>query len=130
MANRFFQQFRYSLEKSLVDLYCNVTVGATGAPTVVTANSKGILSVVRNSAGKYTITLQDPYYKFLGCTCTLIGTGGAVAAPQFFVVSQAVSTAATPTVVVQFENDGGTATDPDSGEEFILHITVGNSSAY
>jgi hypothetical protein len=74
--------------------------------------------------------LQDPYYKFLGCTCTLIGTGGDAAAPQFFVVSQAVSTAATPTVVVQFENDGGTATDPASGEEFILHITVGNSSAY
>lgn len=64
------------------------------------------------------------------CGGTPKWTGGAAAAPQFFVVSQAVSTAATPTVVVQFENDGGTATDPASGEAFILHITVGNSSAY
>jgi hypothetical protein len=86
--------------------------------------------VVRNSAGKYTITLQDSYYKFLGCEVSIIGTGGAAAAPQFFVVSQAVTNATTPTVVVQFSNSAGTATDPASGEEFILHIVVGNSSAY
>lgn len=130
MANRFFQQFRYSLEKNVVDLFCDVTVGATGAPTKVVANSKGISTVVRNSAGKYTITLQDSYYKFLGCEVSIIGTGGAAAAPTFFVVSQAVTNATTPTVVVQFQDSAGTATDPASGEEFILHIVVGNSSAY
>jgi hypothetical protein len=40
MANRFFQQFRYSLEKNVVDLFCDVTVGATGAPTKVVSKLK------------------------------------------------------------------------------------------
>lgn len=129
MANRLFQQFRYSLEKNVVELFAQVTYGATGAPTLVTANSKGIKSVVRNSAGNYTITLQDTYFKFLGVDLTPVVPTGTPAAPVQFMVSQAVTSQTAPTIVLQYLN-GTTATDPASGESVFLTIALGNSSAF
>ena len=95
MANRSFTDYALTLEKSPVTLYGDVQVGAVGAPTVVTKNSKGIKSVVRNSAGRYTITLSDTYFKFFGVDVTIVASGGP-AAPLVSVVSQAVTSLAAP----------------------------------
>lgn len=126
MANRYFEQFRYSFEKKVVDLYMKVAVGATGAPTLSTANSKGIASIARNSAGRYTITLQDKYQKLLMVDATILLASGLPAPQEFAIVSQAV-TNSTPTVVVQF-SAAGVATDPDNGATLYLQITLGDSS--
>lgn len=127
MANRNFAEFRYSLEKKVVDLFAKVTVGATGAPTL--ARGKGIASVVRNSAGLYTITLADKYNALLGATVTCIVPTGVQAAPNPQIVSETVAT--TKTVVIQF-NDLSTpsATDPAEGESFLVHLALSNSSAF
>lgn len=127
MANRFFESRRYSLEKQIVELFFKFAVGASGAPTLDALNSKGIKSVARNSAGNYTVTLQDQYSKFLSLDAKELGASGIPAAPVVGVVSQAVGNS-TPTVVVQFSS-GGVATDPDSGSTIHGKIALGNTSA-
>ncbi len=123
MANRQFQQFRYSMEKAVVDLYMKVAIGAAGAPTI--SRAKGVTSITRNSSGKYTIVLQDNYYALLhvnGCTLT----GGVTAAPGFNVFSEAV---ASGSLVVQFSDAAGAAVDPGNGEVVLLQLTLSNSGA-
>lgn len=125
MANRWFQQFRYSLEKYVVDIYANVTFGASGEPTLVTANSKGVASIARSAEGVFLITLQDNYYKLLNVQGVFdAGTAGP-AAPTLSVYDDGV-TAGTLTILTQ---NGGTDTDPASGEELFLQISLSNSSA-
>lgn len=128
MAMRWFNQFRLSLEKQVVDLYAKVTIGAAGAPTLVVGASKGVASVAKNAAGKYTLTLSDQYYGFLGIDVKVLNATSP-AAPINYVVSQAV-TSATPTVVVQFLSDASVATDPANGEALYFQIKLKNSSAY
>lgn len=130
MANRQFSQLSYTLEKQVVNLFCTVNIGSTGAPTLVTANaSKGVSTIVRNGVGKYTITLKDTYYKFFQISPNVINTNGIAAAPNFALISQAVNTLAAPTIVIQFSS-GGSATELASGDVIYFNITLGNSSAY
>lgn len=129
MANRLFNQFRSALEKSVIDIYCDVTFGATGAPTLVQAKSKGITSVVRISAGKYTITLMDKYVDLFGIDFIFLNATGIAAAPEMGVISNLVASTP-PTIQVQFSNNAGAATDPASGDEVKMDIQLKNSTAY
>lgn len=128
MANRLFNsQFRYGFERMPVSLFAKITFGAAGAPTL--SNALGIKSVVRNSAGDYTITLQDNYNRLLMVKHVFDETsnsGTAPASPGMFIKSNQVS-AATPTLEVVF-NAAGTATDPASTEIVLLEIILNNSS--
>lgn len=127
MANRYFNQFRLSLEKQVVDLFAKVTFGASGAPTLDALNSKGIKSIARTGAGAYTITLQDSYVRFLGIRHTAV-SATAPTAPGAYVVSETVSSSTLPTVRIVF-NAAGTATDPASGEVALIQIVLKNSTA-
>lgn len=128
MANRWFQQFRYSLEKSVVDLFAVVDIGAAGAPTLDTSNnSKGIASITRTGAGAYDIVLQDSYYKLLNVTGVFLAAAGA-AAPTIVIAAESVGTQSGGTLSILTQN-GGTNTDPGNGEVLYLQITLGNSSA-
>lgn len=113
-------------------LFGQFAVGATGAPTLATAASKGITSVVRNSAGKYTVTLQDSYAAFLWADAKLLDatnsdptTVGCVAK----LVSASVN-GATATVVIQFYDTVSpfTAADPRNGATVLLKVELRNSS--
>lgn len=131
MANRQFSQFRYSLEKAVVDLYAKVAIGATGAPTL--SRGKGIASISRTSAGLYVITLQDKYNALLHVSCAQIDGTVPMTAPVFNVVSETVGS--TKLVTVQFTAAtaaGDTtlvAADPDNGATLLIKITLSNSSA-
>jgi len=128
MASRRFKQFRLSLETAVVDLYMNVSIGASGAPTLSSlAQNQGIASMIRNSAGNYTITLSDPYARLMGMTKTSIAAG-APSAPLMNVVSSSVSNAASPQIVLQMRNDASVAADPANGESLLIHIELKNSS--
>jgi len=134
MANRYFTQFGLTLAKQTVFLFGRATIGATGAVTLDATNSKGIKTIVRNSAGKYTVTLgnttsgNDIYPRLFNVSVMqLFAT--AVNAPIVQVISEAVATT-TPTVVLQFyAADGTTATDPSSGQEVRFTVTLTNSTA-
>lgn len=111
-----------------VSLFAKLTFGSTGAVTLTSGN--GIKSVVKNSTGDYTITLQDTYNSLLNITHVYDETGNsgtAPAAPGMFVKANAVTNATTPTIEI-VTNSAGTATNPASGEILLLEIILSNSS--
>jgi hypothetical protein len=55
MANRDMVNQAFTFEKGRCVATGRISFGATGAPTLDGPNSKGILGVVRNSAGNYTV---------------------------------------------------------------------------
>jgi hypothetical protein len=129
MANRYFDQFQLSLEKSKVRLFGKVSIGATGAPTLDAVNSKGVASITRNSAGNYTVVLQDVYSRFMDFHPCLVVGAGTPAAPHCFVVSESVANVASKAIVIQFTAaDGVTATDPADGESLRFTLDLKNSS--
>lgn len=125
MANRRMQQFRYSMEYNVVDLFAVITIGGTGAPTLTIGG--GIASVSRTSAGLYVITLSDTYAKLLHVATQAVSSTSAQAAPMCTVVSETVAT--NKTITLQYRAiDNSTATDPASGEILLVKIALRNSS--
>lgn len=125
MANRRMSQFRYSMENTVVDLYMVVTIGATGAPTLTRA--QGVTSITRDSAGQYSIILNDIYNQLLGLDCMFYASTSAAAAPMVVLESNTIATA--KTLVIQCRAiDNSTATDPGNGEIMYLHLALRNSS--
>lgn len=55
MANRDMTNQLFSFEKMRKFVDARISFGATGAPTLDGANSKGVLSITRQSAGLYTL---------------------------------------------------------------------------
>lgn len=128
MANRRFRsQFRFGMEAMVVELFANISIGAAGAPTLNQSASKGVASVVRDSAGQYTITLQDKYNSLLHMNVLQDSGTSAPAAP--FVVLEAESVSSNKQLTIQCRAvDNSTATDPASGESMLVKITLSNSS--
>lgn len=122
MADHAWQPILGALEVGTVSVFCAVTVGAAGAVTGFTG--KGVKSVVRNSAGNYTINLADSYPAVLFVDLEVIQ---ATAAPFFQVASQNVAST-TPNVVVQAFNGAAAATDPGVGSTVLVNLTLKNSS--
>lgn len=127
MANRRFFQFRLSAQRDVVDLSLKAAIGATGAPTLSTTDAKGITSITRNSAGKYTILLQNNYAALMSAQVTILNAT-ASAAPITQLISEQVSNATTPQVVVQCLDAAGAAADPDDGSTLLVHLMLRNAS--
>lgn len=134
MANRYFTQFPLSMEKKVVNLFARVTYGASGAPTLSAVNSKGIVSVTRNSAGIYTFVfgtqagMLDVYVKLLMAKVVFNSGASAPAAPGMYIKTNSVSTVGTASLQVVL-NSAGTATDPASGEIGYFEFIFGDSTA-
>lgn len=128
MANRWLQQFSYTLEKQTCNLYAKVEIGADGAPTLVTDNqSKGFASISRSAEGKYDVTLQDSWYKFLACHVVFDAGETGPQAPTVSIYDNLVT--ANPGTFSLLCQNGGVDTDPADGEIMYIHLVVGNSSA-
>lgn len=128
MANRYFNQFHFSPIPMYTSIFAKISIGASGAPTLVTAGgiSKGVASVSRVSAGKYLLTLSDTYNYLVGGKGIFVASGGA-AAPDVSIDAESVASAKTVTILTQA---GGVNTDPASGEVLLLEIELKNSSAF
>lgn len=134
MANRRYRsQIRFSFHKDPVDIFAHVTFGASGAPTLDSANSLGIVSVTRNSAGNYTFVFGtnsqlalDTYNYLLGARNTFFSVS-APAAPEFRVSASSISVVGVASLTVQY-SAAGTPTDPASGEQVFLDFILRNSS--
>lgn len=137
MANIYGRQYGLTKEALTVTLYARVTFGGTGAPTLVTAQSKGIKSVTRNSTGKYTFVFGnssgiDQYTKllFVGCLFDAISnTGTAPLAPLMYLQANSVAAAAGSLQIV-FNSTAQAAADPASGEAVYMVFELSNSTAY
>lgn len=135
MASRLLKQFQYSLEDRVVNLFANIPIGATGAVgTLDPAKNQGILSVTRNSTGKYTIVLGasslskiDYYKRLLDVNVTVLQTG----VPTTLAVSvDTDSVASAGSLVLQFSGPTNASTttpiaaDPNNGAVLLIRITV------
>lgn len=138
MANRFFNQFRLSLEKQVVDIFAKVTYGASGAPTLDTSVSKGVVSVTKNSTGVYTFvfgtnaSMLDTYNKLLGVHVTYDGSGDSDAAPDaplWNITDNSIATVGSASIQITFRNTSGTATNPSQNEVMYFQFTFRNSNA-
>lgn len=124
--NRLFNQFFNSLERGKVVLFGNVAIGGTGAPTINALKSKGIASIVRNSAGNYTVTLNDKYVDMFHLGINFVNASGSGVA-YIYTVSYDVSGA--KTIVFQCKDLSGAAVDPSSGTVVQMKITLKSSTA-
>lgn len=90
MANRATYDGPRSMYAKMVGIFARVTFGATGAPTLDVANSRGVLSVTRNSAGLFTFVFGskingrnalDPYVALAEVDVTF-NTAGVSGGPK------------------------------------------------
>lgn len=132
MANRYGYQFQMTLERNVWKVYAKVSFGASGAPTVDTSVSKGVRSVVRDSAGVYTVTFGNPapnaatdtYSAFLSASATFLLAAGLPAAPA---MNARAFTGSAGTLQIVFSDlETPAATDPASGEVVYLEFTLKN----
>lgn len=128
MANRNLFQFQYSYQRDLVHIFAQVSFAAAGAPTLV--SGKGVESIVRNSAGLYTINLQDSFAGVMDIEHKPLLAVGAPAAPLMVIRSVSnINDLSAPSVQVGFTDSSGVATDPASGEQVLMHIILKNTTA-
>lgn len=125
MANRLFNQFRYGLEKKIVDIYCKAAIGATGAPTLNVASSKGVASIARTGVGAYTITMSDPYVDLMMIQFAFL-TAGTNTATGFNIV--AVDSKVAKTYQILFVNSAGAAVELAASSTLSLKFELKDSS--
>lgn len=120
MANRSFNR-KQALEKEVKELYANVSIGGTGACTL--NSSPGIASITRNSAGNYSIVLQDSYASLKMFEVVQILSSAQDL--SFQLIAESVAS----TKILNFVClTGASATDPTSGSKLLIKIDVKNTT--
>ncbi len=120
MANRRFEQFKYSLIKKQTEIEGVISLAADAS--VVSFDIAGAASVVKSATGAYTITLQDQYPACLGIYTQIAETAQNLEAKPSV---QDVSVA--KTVVVNTKVNG-TNTDATATCKIYVKIVLRNSS--
>jgi hypothetical protein len=120
MANRNFNRFQ-ALEKEVKELFLDVAIGASGAPTLT--KGLGIASISRNSAGDYKITLDDKYTRLMKFECVNL-----VSSAEDLVFQLKSESVNSSKEVDFFCNAAAVATDPSNGSRLLISIKVKNSS--
>ena len=128
MANRRFFQFRYSVQRDVVELVCKASIGASGAVTISSTDAKGIASITKEStAGQYTIALQDNYNALMHVAAIVLDASPS-SSPMVQLISEQVSSSSAPALVVQFLDAAGAAANPASGSTIMVKIMLRNAS--
>jgi hypothetical protein len=119
-VNRRMDQFQYSLADSMLRYRCKATIGASGAPTVVSTQSEGVASLERSGTGAYTLTLDDKPAQFVDMN-VLIENSSEANYLQFHLADETIATDKTIDFVM---HQAGTATDPASGDVMWIDLLV------
>lgn len=98
--------------------YAILTFGSSALSTVQTRE----LSVARNSAGNYTVTLPRIYRTLVHVSAIQVDGAGGVLLP----VVDTDSVATDGTLVLELRTEAGTATDPDDTTKLLLRVDVAN----
>jgi hypothetical protein len=120
VANRNFNR-KQALEKEVKELYLDVAIGMTGAPTLT--RGTGVASIARTGAGEYTITLQDKYMRLMAVD--VIQQAASAEDLQFQLSAESVASAKT---VGLRSVAAGVATDPSNGSRLLIRLDLKNSS--
>ncbi len=130
MSSRaFFQGATVIPYAKVVRLFARVAFGGSGAPTLDATQSRGVLSVTRNAAGKFTFVfgskvngrnVLDTHVKLLGVSAvfdTSGASGNPPASPVPSIIDNKVASGTQAYVQIQLVDlETPAATDPASGE--------------
>jgi len=130
MANRSFKPTQ-AADQAVTHIFAKVSIGSSGAPTLSATDSLGVNKIVRDGAGRYTVTFgdsangtTDKYNKLLSFHGAVIQTGNTSTDLTFQIETDSASSG-----TVQFNTlAAATETDPASGQTLLLHFVVKNSS--
>ena len=130
MANRSFRPTQ-AVDQAVTHLFAKVDIGATGAATLSAADSVGVNKIVRDGAGRYTVTLgdsaldtTDKYNKLLSFHGAVIQDSNTATDLTFQIETDGASSG-----TVQFNTLAAAAeTDPADGQALLLHFMLKNSS--
>lgn len=122
-----------TLEREVKILYGSFVIGATGAVNTI----KGGFTVVRNSAGNYTITYPQHYNRLLYASGGFINAGGGSGIASVEIATNPLTLQSgfqtSGSYIIQFYDYTGAAADAASGSvhSFVAHvrnttISVGN----
>ena len=124
MANRTFGQFQGALEKGVVMLFGQFTIGAAGA--VSAYSGMGITSITKLAdTGEYRVTLQDNYNSLLQANMTREVASGTSANYGHLIQ---VATVASGIIEFRFVDGSGVAAVPPSGAIQRVALFLKNST--
>ena len=129
MADRRFTQFFYSFGKHPTMLEGSFVVGGTGA--VGTTKGMGLASITRLDTGKYRLTFEDAYRRFLAfshCFVDIVGSTGTSGIMEVAVLGNPDTTLQSKYIDIQMRASGGSAADPAQYLVFYFKATVDNTS--
>lgn len=123
LANRNFNRFQ-ALEKEVKSLYAEVSIGASGAPTL--ESGLGIASISRTSQGNYDVVLQDTYNRLMHFSVMQLeaGTQGL----HYVINAEAVATSSSKTISFHTVDAAASSPDPSNGSKLFIRIDLKNSS--
>lgn len=124
MAHSMFNQFRYSKEANVVELFAVLTIGSSGAVTLT--RGKGIKSATKNSTGDYTLALTENFSGLLGMDVSLQNSTGIPSVVMGIKADNSTSSTA-PSVEFVCSATGSPA-NPASGDVLYVRLTLRNSS--
>jgi len=122
MASRNFNRHQ-SLEKEVKNIYLDVAIGASGAPTLT--KGLGVASIARTAAGEYDITLDDKYVRLMHASMVHEAAAGEDLTMQ--IESEDVS--GTKVVKIFTNTGGGYSADPSNGARLFIKLELKNSSS-
>ncbi len=148
MADRDFARDQGSPDKGRVTVTAIAKIGASGSVTLsstvglrkfvgatygqaAAAGFAGVATLVRNSTGNYTLTLQNSFNRLLGWDVKFGQATGTYALAPIVTADTTLSTVATGGKVFAFQCAAttGATTDPGSGETMYVTLDLQNSSA-
>jgi hypothetical protein len=138
MANRFGQQFSFSMIKQTWSIYAKCTFGSSGAVTLVQgspAASPGIVSVTKNATGQYTFVfgtqsgMLDVWPRLLTASVFFDAGASAAAAPIMSAITNSTATAGTCSLKVRLVDYAGADASPADGEVGYFKFVFSNSTA-
>lgn len=116
-----------SIRNEVITVYAAATIGASGAPTLVAADSYGVTSIARTGAGLYTIVLRDAYNAIQFADGKLFANTPTEDIRVNFDLDG--SSAVTKNILLATLT-GATATDPSDGSKLYIKIELRNSTAF
>ena len=133
MASRDFKTVQ-AAERAVKILYLKASIGASGAPTLVTDDSLGIKSITRNGAGDYSILLGTPsgmtdkYPKLLYADGLLLDPDAEELQSQIDTDSVSTSGLVKILTIARDSSGDAAAADPSKGAYLSMIFHVKNSS--
>ncbi len=108
-----------TLSSNVVVIECRIALNGTSAPDAPIG--QGFVASSRQSTGKYTVTLQEPWF---GCIAAKASLGSTAASDLRALVNVVTARGASPKVTYSTVNAAGAYTDVATEDGSIVNLTL------